>query len=287
MDALFRGLSLAHSPAKGRRASLGSCAATPAERRKSSVRLPDSHPVSPASSDGGSGGSPGATPKLRQRSPTSPPATSHFSIAAYRGGSVTPASAGAASLGRTPASALPPRAPTTALPTVVEERITLNLFVQDASPRQEAAAEEAAALRQELQGLRTQLAAAQAAAAASAAAQQQQQQAAPGDPSNVALVVNVADAAPAVTPEAAVQLVLNVVEPAAPISPAAADGSSRAAAVLRQQLTRAEACREELARQAGQLKGRIAKVHGRWQRACRTQCTASCLPLALFLPVPT
>lgn len=74
--------------------------------------------------------------------------------------------------------------------------------------------------------------------------------------------------------EQSVQLILNIVELAEPsaaeISAAPPDTASPvtattgagdlAPAALQQQLQRAEACREELARQAGQLKGRIAKV---------------------------
>lgn len=340
--------------------------ATPHDRRKSAVALPESHPVSPAGSDGGAstvcadefGGSGGGAhsgkaasssspSSIRGRpSPTSPPATSHFSIPAMRAGSLTPA------------MALPPP-----LPTATDERVTLNLFIDAGTPLASsgtaakhaaaaaaAASEEACRLRAELDTLRAQAAAveqrrqleadqlraelealrakaaaesrqrriaAPAAGEAGEAAPGAQQAAAAGEEqraaalaaaeptAGVTLAIHIADATAQVEQPALaepVQLVLNIVEP--PLHTAGADGTSSGsaapaaagnAAALQQQLARAEACREELARQAGQLKGRIAKVGDMqecnngaepcsacWPGMCRLAGRAhACLP-ALF-----
>ncbi|KAL4424412.1 hypothetical protein ABPG77_005655 [Micractinium sp. CCAP 211/92] len=182
--------------------------------------------------------------------------------------------------------ALPASLPATAL----EERVTLNLFIDSATPLASssaakhaaaaaAASEEASCLRAELEALRAQAAAEQAAEAQQAAAAVEDQQAgalaaAAVDPSaGVNLVIHVADLPAAVEQQPAlaepVQLVLNIVEPplhspgdAGTSISSATPAAGAAAPHLQQQLARAEACREELARQAGQLKGRIAKLEG-------------------------
>ncbi|PRW45632.1 large adhesin [Chlorella sorokiniana] len=208
--------------------------------------LPESHPVSPCS-DRGEASSDGAD---ASSSPQPPPTERDHggSIPAYRGAS--PASP--------PAHAGP----------AAEERVTLNLFVQEdgaaAAAELEQAQAELAALRLHVQHLEAAAAAAQPAAEqAAAAAEQDQQQA-----ELVQLVLNVVEqpqaaaaAAPqqdAQPPAEPVQLVLNIVEQA----PSAPGEAEAAASTLAAQLQRAEACREELARQAGQLRGRIAKLEG-------------------------
>ncbi len=216
---------------------------TASGRRLSTVSaraLPESHPVSPCSERGDTG-SDGAdassSPRLSGR-------RSSGGIPAYR-------NAAAAS---PPAHTCP----------AVEERVTFNLFVQEAGTAAGSEVDqlqtELTALQEHVQLLEAAAAAAEQAAAAAAAECKQQQ-------SDVGqLLLNVVEqpqttaaAAPqqhAHPPVEPVQLVLHIVEPAAP--PAAGDAA--AAATLAAQLQRAEACREELARQTGQLKGRIAKV---------------------------
>lgn len=327
--------------------------ATPHDRRKSAVSVPESHPVSPAGSDGGAstaddaGSSGGCTPGCKAagtgtpargpRSPTSPPATSHFSIPAMRAVSLTPA------------MALPASLPATA----TEERVTLNLFIDSGTPLASssaakhaaaaaAASEEASCLRAELDALRAQALAGeqrrqqeadqlraelnavraeaalaseqQAKATAEQAAEAQQAAAAVEDQqagalaaaaavdssAGVNLVIHVADLPALVEQQPAltepVQLVLHIIEPplhspgdAGTSTSSAAPAAGAAAAHLQQQLARAEACREELARQAGQLKGRIAKV-GTMQTGTKqtpSLCPPECdLPgrLPTFLP---
>ena len=225
------------SPLKG-----GRRLSTTSGRRLSTVSaraLPESHPVSPCSERGDAGSSDGAEAG-------SSPQHSGCCIPAYR-------------------SAAPSSPPAHAAP-ATEERVTLNLFVQEDSTTAAAELErlqaELTALRRHVQHLEAAAAAEQAAAEQAAAlAEPEQQQA-----EVVQLVLNVVEqpqaaAAAAVQqqsqpPAEPVQLVLNIAEQAAPavaIEPAAA-------AMLAAQLQRAEACREELARQAGQLRGRIAKV---------------------------
>lgn len=237
------GSSLQNSPLKSppghRRLS------TASGRRLSTVSaraLPESHPVSPcsergdASSDGADASSSPRPPLFRRRS--------SGGIPAYR-------NAAAAS---PPAHTCP----------AVEERVTLNLFVQEADTAAGSEVEqlqtELTALQEHVQLLEAAAAAAEQAAAA-AAAECKQQQSDVGllllnvveQPQTTAAVAPQQHAHPPVEP---VQLVLHIVEPVAP--PAAGDAA--AAATLAAQLQRAEACREELARQTGQLKGRIAKV---------------------------
>jgi hypothetical protein len=289
--AFHRQLSLA-SPLQGgsssdRRASL----ATPGQRRLSAVQQPESHPVSPAASDRGGGGSapsplalllgnkqPGGSSGSQGPSPSEAPALSHFSIPAYSG------SAGGAAAAAAVAPTLPPLPPQL-LAGPAEGRVTLNLFVQD--PEHPQGEEGLRRLHTELSGMRScvgllqeQLAEArqQAAAAAAAAltAAHAAQAAEPASSSGgVTLVLNVSEPAPAPAAEAAetaptMQLLLNIVDPPPAAEPRdAGEGSGAApadAAALQQQLQRVEACREELARQAGQLRGRIAKV-GWW--GCR------------------
>lgn len=218
----------------GRRLSTG------ARCSLSAVALPESHPVSPcsergdASSDGSAGGS-GSPQQLGWGG---------------RGGGGIPAYRGAA--------AAPPAAPAAA---AAEERLTLNLFVQEGG----GAAEEAARLQADLAAAQQRLRHLEAAVAAAAAAPQRL----PAEA--VQLVVNVTEppmpAAALQQQQAAqpVQLVLQIVEQAAPAEEPAAAGEGPAPAALAAQLHRAEACREELARQAGQLRGRVAKVGG-WAR---------------------
>ncbi|KAI7838461.1 hypothetical protein COHA_007724 [Chlorella ohadii] len=239
------GSSLQNSPLKSppghRRLS------TASGRRLSTVSaraLPESHPVSPcsergdASSDGADASSSPRPPLFRRRS--------SGGIPAYR-------NAAAAS---PPAHTCP----------AVEERVTLNLFVQEADTAAGSEVEqlqtELTALQEHVQLLEAAAAAAEQAAAA-AAAECKQQQSDVGllllnvveQPQTTAAVAPQQHAHPPVEP---VQLVLHIVEPVAP--PAAGDAA--AAATLAAQLQRAEACREELARQTGQLKGRIAKLEG-------------------------
>lgn len=219
------------SPLKG-----GRRLSTASGRRLSTVSaraLPESHPVSPCSERGDASSSDGAEAG-------SSPQHSGGCIPAYR-------------------SAAPSSPPAHAAP-ATEERVTLNLFVQEDSTT---AAAELERLQAELTALRRHVQHLEAAAAL-----EPQQQA-----EVVQLVLNVVEqpqtaAAAAVQQQSqpSVQLVLNIAEQGA-----AAAGEPAAAATLAAQLQRAEACREELARQAGQLRGRIAKVGACGRRAwvCR------------------
>lgn len=253
------------SPGKGRRASLGST------RRLSSSLRPESHPVSPVSSGGGSGSPPAGSPPLLWKQSSRPgsipasPATSQLSlfttIPAYRGsappewGNTAAGSSAAGSATVDGEAAL--RAASVAA--VVEERITLNIFVHDGPT-----GEDVQQLQEEMEGLRrrmgllqSRLGEAQQGAVPPSAAQ---------GPEVVQLVIHVAEAAhepaTAAPPEPEpVVLVLNIVEaPTAPPSAAAPPEEAAQLAGMAAQLQRVEACREELARQAGQLRGRVAKV---------------------------
>lgn len=241
----LKGAARRLSTASGRRLSTASARS-----------LPESHPVSPCS-DRGDASSDGADVSSR---PQQPPAAQSGGggIPAYRGPT-------AASLVAGPADAAPPAA--------AEERVTLNLFVHEDSTAAEHELErlqaELAALRLHVQHLEGAAAASvqqPAAAAQPAAAVEQAQPEHEQQAEAVQLVLNIVDqqqpaaaAAPHQQAQAPavelVQLVLNIVEQAA-----AAAGEATAPAALAAQLQRAEACREELARQAGQLRGRIAKV---------------------------
>lgn len=246
----FKKLSLAASPPSGRRASLGF------EKRLSSAQAPDSHPVSPASSErGGLSPPPSSSARSRggSRGPASP-ATSHFSIPAYR--SASTAGCEAQGLG---ALTLSPAAPTgAAAAAAAEERVTLNLFVQD-DPQ----GGQACSLRAEVASLQLRVGLLQAQLdEAQQLAQHGEAAAAPA-----AAPLGAADAAGAAVPAAeSVQLVLTIVEaPSQAEQGATVEGGAGAAdpAGLQQQLQRVEASRDELGWQAGQLRGRIAKV-GWW-----------------------
>jgi hypothetical protein len=289
----FEKLLLAASPSKGRRSSLGSL------KRLSSVQVPESHPVSPeATSPVSSDARPDGgvhSPQLAQsgRRKMTSPAISHFSIPAYHGAlggnghdACQPAAAARA--------AATPSPHQLAAPTPKEEHVTLNMFVQDppAAEEVEGLHAELAAMRSCVSLLHIQLQEAQQ------AAQQQLQQSAAAQVATaehaklhakadapVKLVINVLDGACAASPllnEAAaqvpheaepatqpIQVVFQVQElPHAEQNGAAAqeqaaeasDGDAINPVVLRQQLLRVEACREELGRQAGQLRARVAKV---------------------------
>jgi hypothetical protein len=126
-----------------------------------------------------------------------------------------------------------------------------------------------------------------AAAAVAAEAAHAAQAAEPASGSGcVTLVLNVSEPAPAPAAEPAesapaMQLLLNIVDaPPAAEQRDAGEGSGAApadAAALQQQLQRVEACREELARQAGQLKGRIAKVGWRGCTGAQQSAAGLCL----------
>ncbi|EFN54553.1 hypothetical protein CHLNCDRAFT_135347 [Chlorella variabilis] len=245
----FKKLSLAASPPSGRRASLGF------EKRLSSAQAPDSHPVSPASSErGGLSPPPSSSARSRggSRGPASP-ATSHFSIPAYR--SASTAGCEAQGLG---ALTLSPAAPTgAAAAAAAEERVTLNLFVQD-DPQ----GGQACSLRAEVASLQLRVGLLQAQLdEAQQLAQHGEAAAAPA-----AAPLGAADAAGAAVPAAeSVQLVLTIVEaPSQAEQGATVEGGAGAAdpAGLQQQLQRVEASRDELGWQAGQLRGRIAKLEG-------------------------
>lgn len=237
----LKGAARRLSTASGRRLSTASARS-----------LPESHPVSPCS-DRGDASSDGADARSLPQQPPSGQ-LGGGGIPAYRGPTAASLVADAAS------------------PPAAEERVTLNLFVHDDNA---AAEHELERLQAELADLRLHVQHLQGAAAASVqqpAAAEQPATAEQAQPEHeqqaeaVQLVLNIVDQqqpaaaaaphqqaqAPAVEP---VQLVLNIVEQAA-----AAAGEATAPAALAAQLQRAEACREELARQAGQLRGRIAKV---------------------------
>jgi poly(3-hydroxybutyrate) depolymerase len=166
----------------------------------------------------------------------------------------------------------------------VEERITLNIFVHDGPTGEDVQhlQEEMEGLRRRMGLLQTRLGEAQQEAAPPAARPAAAQ---PSD--TVQLVINVVEAArePAAAAEIIataaepVVLVLNVVEaPAGPPSvavptsggacPSAASPDNPVQqASLAAQLQRVETCREDLARQAGQLRGRVAKA-----RSCAGCC---------------
>lgn len=138
------------------------------------------------------------------------------------------------------------------------EAVALRAAVTAAEAQQGAAAQatdEAARLRAEVEELRAQAAAEKQQAAVLAAAN-------PEPPACVTVAIHVADVPAAMeqpAPAEPVHLVLNVVEQAT-YSTSVDTSTAAGAAALQQQLARAEARGEELARQAGQLKGRIAKV---------------------------
>ena len=244
-----------------RRASL---ARTADERRLSAVQVPPSHPVSPAGSGGSD--SPPAARASRRSPPISPPATSHFSIPAFHGeGAETPAVAAAGDAASTPP---PAGAAPAAAAAAEEQRVTLSLSVH-----KEAATAAADPQQQELQRLREQLAGLQGQLSEARGQVAQLEAAAAGAAAEaVHLVINVGEAAGAAAPQQweeqqqaaqPLQLVLQIVEPAAGEAAAAqASAGKGSVAELAMQLQRAEADREELARQAGQMRGRIAKVGG-------------------------